>query len=198
MPLPTYDKSKRRQSFERLPKGAYVLKIMNAKEVQNKNGNGSHLAVAFDVAEGEYADFYRQQYDGRQDEDKQWPADAVYRLTVPSEGSQDFIWTNWNTFFADLEDSNNGFIFGGDPKQLKGKLIGGKFHMEQTEYRGQIYDHTRLRWTCVAQDVRNGKPGQMPQDKLITAPAPTRSVSAPVDADGFMQVAPGMDEDLPF
>lgn len=32
MALPTYDKTKRRQSFQQLPKGAYVIKIKGAKE----------------------------------------------------------------------------------------------------------------------------------------------------------------------
>ena len=43
----------------------------------------------------------------------------------------------------------------------------GKFRIEQTEYKGVIYDHTRLAWTCVADDVRIGNTGKMPKDKLI-------------------------------
>ena len=31
MTLPTYDKSKRKKTYETLPKDAYVVKIMNAK-----------------------------------------------------------------------------------------------------------------------------------------------------------------------
>ena len=55
MSLPTYDKSKRRKSFQSLPKGAYVIKIMGAKEEPNKGGSGRHLRIAFDIAEGEYS-----------------------------------------------------------------------------------------------------------------------------------------------
>jgi hypothetical protein len=195
MALPTYDKSKRKKTFEALPKGAYVVKIAGAKEGQNKNG-GDHLAIAFDIAEGEYKDFYAGIFAANTNEDKKWPNDAVYYLNVPDDSSKQYIWDNWNTFFADLEDSNNGFVFAGDPKTLKGKLIGGKFALEQTEYNGNIYDHTRLRWTCVAQDVRDGKAGKMPKDKLIsnaqTAPAPR------ADSDGFMSIPEGAPEELPF
>lgn len=196
MALPTYDKSKRKKSFQQLPKGAYVIKIMGAKEEPNKNGNGSHLTIAFDIAEGEYAGFYDNQFQSSSDENKKWANDAVYRLSIPSDGCESYVWDNWNTFFADLEDSNNGFVFAGDPKALKGKLIGGKFHIEQSEYRGEIYDHTRLRWTCVADDVRNGKAGKMPKDKLIGTSK--RGAIPAADEDGFANLSPELEEELPF
>ena len=196
MALPTYDKSKRKKSFQQLPKGAYVIQIKGAKEVQNKNGTGSHLAIQFDIAEGEYKNFYMKQYQSNTNEDRKWNNDAVYRLGVPHDGSQAFVFDNWNTFFADLEDSNNGFVFAGDPKSLKGKLIGGKFHIEQTEYNGNVYDHTRLRWTCIADDVRSGNAGQMPKDKLISTGK--AQAAMPTDSDGFMSIPDDADDEIPF
>ena len=194
MTLPAYDKSKRKKSFELLPKGAYVITIKGAKEEQNRNGNGSHLTLAFDIAEGEYKGFYQNQFDNRSDEDKRWPNDALYYVNIPDDNSQTYVWNNWNTFFADLEDSNNGYVFGGNPAELKGKLIGGKFANEQSEYNGRVYDHTRMRWTCVASDVRNGIAGRMPEDKLV------RSSAAPAStgSDDFMSIPEGTDEELPF
>ena len=104
MALPTYNKSKRRQTFDQLPKGAYVIEIKSAREDQNKKGSGSHLSIAFDIAEGEYKDFYKQMFERNQNEDKKWPNDGVFYLTVPTDGAQEYVFTNWNTFFADLED----------------------------------------------------------------------------------------------
>lgn len=197
MSLPTYDKTKRKKSYEALPKDAYVIKIMNAKETANKNGSGRHLAIAFDIAEGDYKDFYMEQFNSNTAEDKKWPNDAIYRLTIPDDGAQTFVIDNWNTFFADLEDSNNGYVFNGDTSKLKGKLIGGKFHIEQTEYRGQVYNHTRLRWTCVADDVRSGKAVKnMPNDKLLSN-KPSRSAAQTSDT-GFMDVPAGSPEEIPF
>jgi len=197
MSLPTYDKTKRKKAYEALPKDAYVIKIMNAKETANKNGSGRHLAIAFDIAEGDYKDFYMEQFNSNTAEDKKWPNDAIYRLTIPDDGAQTFVIDNWNTFFADLEDSNNGYVFTGDTSKLKGKLIGGKFHIEQTEYRGQIYNHTRLRWTCVADDVRSGKAVKnMPNDKLLND-KPSRSAAQSSDT-GFMDVPAGSQEEIPF
>lgn len=193
--LPSYDKTKRKKSFETLPKDCYVVKIMNAKETANKNNSGSHIAIAFDIAEGDYKNFYMEQYENNTNEDKKWPNDAIYRLTVPADGSQQFVIDNWNTFFADLEDSNNGFVFSGDCSKLKGKLIGGKFHIEQTEYRGKVYNHTRLRWTCVADDVRSGKAAKnMPNDKFLNSPSRS-SQTAETD---FMTIPDNSKEEIPF
>ncbi len=197
MALPKYDKSKRKTTFEQLPKGAYVVKIMGAKEEPNKNGSGSHLSIAFDIAEGPHKGFYQAQFDRNTNEDKKWPYDAIYYLGVPADGAKQFVWDNWNTFFADLEDSNSGFMFAGDLKTLKGKVFGGKFAIEQSQSdKGDIYDHTRLKWTCVAEDVRQGKAGKMPNDKLISsAPAAT---AKPSELDGFVNLPDGADEELPF
>lgn len=194
MALPKYDKAKRRKQFELLPKGAYVVIIKNAKEEANKKGTGSHLTIAFDIAEGEYKSFYENQFNNDTNEDKKWPRDAIHYVSVPDDNSQIYVWDNWNTFFADLEDSNNGFVFSGDVKTLKGKLIGGKFHNEQSEYNGNIYDHTRLRWTCPTEDVRSGKPGKMPKDSLITHAAVPQS---PPPSNDFMAVPEG-DDEIPF
>ena len=195
MSLPTYNKEQRRQTYDQLPKGAYVVKVLGAKEEPNKNGSGSHLSVTFDIAEGEYAGFYDNQFKKNTAEDKKWPNDGMYYLTVPTNDSQPYVWTNWNTFFADLEDSNNGFVFSGDDlKILKGKLIGGKFRNEQSEYKGTVYDHTRLAWTCVAEDVRQGKAGKMPNDKLVNG----KATAPATDSDGFMSIAEDVDMELPF
>lgn len=196
MALPTYNKNQRRRTFEALPKGAYVVRIIDAREEQNRNNSGRHVKIAFDIAEGEYKGFYQEQFDRNTSEDRKWPNDAVYYLTVPEDNSPAYVFTNWNSFFADLEDSNNGFVFAGDVKTLKGKLVGGKFHIEQTEANGNVYDHTRLRWTCVAEDVRTGKAGRLPNDKLISSG--TASKSAPASDNSFMDIPEGSGEEIPF
>jgi len=196
MTLPKYDKSKRRKSTPQLPKDAYVLVIKNAKEEPNRSGKGTHLTIAFDIAEGLYKDFYAKQFQANTNEDKKWPRDAIYYVTVPDDDSSPFLWDNWNTFFADLEDSNNGFVFGTDPAELKGKLIGGKFYIEQTDFNGTIYDHTRLKWTCVASDVRNGTAGKLPNDKLLNS---TLATNAPIPGAGPDFLIPdNIDDEVPF
>ena len=65
------------------------------------------------------------------------------------------------TFWANIEDSNNGYVFSGDEKKTVGKVFGGVFRIEQTEANnGNVYDHTRLAYTRVAQEIRDGKTTQ--------------------------------------
>ena len=196
MALPTYNKSQRKQStFIQLPKGAYVLKIIGAKEVQNFTSDGTHLEIAFDIAEGEYKDLYQHQFDNNSNEDKKWPFDAVFKLTVPADGCKQFIWDYWNSFFADLEDSNNGFVFAGDLKTLKGKLIGGKFYIEHKNG----YDHTKMKWSCIADDVRNGRAGRLPNDETDGNPAKSNESAAPSGANAYANNLPNVEEEeIPF
>jgi len=196
MTLPTYDKSKRKKSYQQLPKGAYVIKIKDAKEEKWPSGD-SVIRIAFDIAEGEYMGFYLKQFEENTNEDKKWPMDAVFNLNVPADNSQQYVWDNWNTFFADLEDSNDGFVFAGDLKSLRGKVIGGLFHIRQSEYKGTIYDHTVMRYTRTVDDVRAGKFGKIPKDKLIDGSAPTSS-SPRTDDNGFMTIPESEEERLPF
>ena len=164
MALPTYNRNNRRKTFEPLPKGAYVVRIKDAKIAKTSSGN-DQVVIAFDIAEGEYKDFYKGQFDRSTSEDKKWPNDAIFRMTIPYDGCPDYIVTNYDSFFADLEDSNDGFVFSGDEKTLKGKLIGAKMHIEGSMWNGKAYTHTRMKWTCVADDVRKGKAGRLPNDK---------------------------------
>ena len=151
--------------------------------------------MAFDIAEGEHKGIYQRQFDNNTSEDKKWPFDGVFNLTVPDDSAPEYVWRNWNTFFADLEDSNAGFTFTGDVKTLKGKLIGGKFHYKQSQgNNGKVYNNTKMKWTCVAEDVRKGSVGRMPDDKLINSAPATN----PAELDGFVNLpADGADE-LPF
>lgn len=55
-----------------LPPGLYVCKIIMAIE-ENRQGK-SVLAIAYDIAEGEYAGFYQKRYDANTDPNKKWPA----------------------------------------------------------------------------------------------------------------------------
>ena len=181
-------------AFQVLPKGAYVVKIVNVKTEANKKNDGQHLRIAFDIAEGEYKDFYMKQFQANTNEDRKWPNDANFSISIPDDSSPDWMAQRFFTFLANVEDSNKGYTFDGDETKLKGKLVGGLFRNEQSEYNGNIYDHIRLQWTRPADDIRNDKYGSLPKDKLITAKA------APTNADtGFISVPEdvGADE-IPF
>ena len=177
--------------FMLLPKGAYVIKFLDVKEESNKSGTGSHLKIAFDIAEGEFAGFYKKMFDNSTKEDKKWSADAYFFVTCPEDNSEQYVIDNFNKFMTAVEDSNNGYHWNWDESTLKGKVVGAKFCNEQSEYNGNVYDHTKCKWFTTAQKVRDGKFGQLPKDKLIAAG------NASGNAD-FMKVADIPEEEIPF
>ena len=191
MKVPQYNKENRKtvSNYEQLPKGNYVCKIMGIEEVTSKNGNRG-IKVSFDIAEGDYKDFYTKKYQADDREDKKWSPDAVYWISIPYDDCPGYIQDGWDTFWANVEESNNGYVFNGNEKTVKGKTFGGFFRIEQTEYNGRIYDHTRLAKTCIAQDVRDGKATWSPKDKLLDQSSGSN--------DDFIAIPENAPVDLPF
>ena len=181
------------EAFEPLPKGAYVLKILNVREQSNKKG-GSRFDIMFDIAEGEQKDFFSKQYQARKkdSEDAKYPNDAIFRLNIPEDDSEQWMKDNFKTFTVALEESNSGYHWDWDENKWKGKLFGGLFHIEQDEYKGNIYDHTRLKWVRSVADIRENKYGNLPKDVLIDAKTTTAA------DDGFVNVPEGIADEIPF
>ena len=66
---------------EQLPVGGYIAKILNAEEV--KYDWGSVLLISFDIAEGDYMNFFEKDYASPQSEDRKWR--GTYRLNIPKD-----------------------------------------------------------------------------------------------------------------
>lgn len=174
---------------EPLPAGGYVAKILNAKV--EEYSWGEKLVISFDIAEGEYKDFFRKQYNENTREDKKWKGN--FRLTVPQESNQYFDSqkrTFGNAIWA-IEESNPSFRWAWDENALKGKMVGVLFRNFEWEM-----DDGRSGWSTEActfvsvEDVRTGNFKQ-PKDKpLKNKPVSNASadVFVPVDDSG----------DLPF
>ena len=193
MALPKFTRKEHKPARERLPKDAYVVKILNAKEDEVFGRNS--IVTLFDIAEGEYAGFYQKQYDElkKSGEDAVWPYDARLNITIPDEKSEQWVWDRYNEFFTAIEDSNDDYTFSSDMKKLKGKLFGGKF----INYHKNGYDNTRIRWTCSADSVRSGEAAKyMPKD-YDDGSGTARKKSDPLD--GFVNVPKKSDADeIPF
>ena len=183
---------KEQVEWEALPKNAYIIKLLDVKEETNKNNTGTHLKIAFDIAEGEYAGFYKRNFDSDTREDKKWNNDAVLYINCPQDNSEQFIVDNFNKFMTAVEDSNEGYHWNWDETTLKNKLVGAKFCIEQSEYDGKIYDHTKAKWFIAAQKIRDGKFGKLPNDKLISAKTGSGT-------NGFVNVPDSISaEEIPF
>lgn len=179
---------------EKLPAGGYIIKILNAKE--EVFSWGSRLAIAFDIAEGEYAGFYDRNFKEQTSEDKKWK--GVYRLYIPKEdGSEKDEWTQkrFNTAIVNIEDSNDGFLWDWDETKLKGKIVGALFNNKEYEMNGRKGFFTNCHSLVPVEAIRSGN-FRIPDDTLLPNSNTTRAPQT--DKDGFSNIPDGIDEEIPF
>lgn len=178
--------------FEKLPKGAYEVKIMDAKEVTYTVKDGStfsKLEIAFEIATGEFAGFYRRNFDAQTQEDKKWK--GVMRLYIPKDdGTDKDEWTKktFKRMMQAIEDSNPGYRWDWNEKGLKGKIVGCLYQNREWAYNG------KTGWTAQPHsfiDVAKVRSGEfkLPEDKPLDVNQKPVSVDIATDAD---------EEDLPF
>lgn len=173
-----------------LPKDGYVCKILNA---QVKDGTkGQYLQIAYDIAEGQYKDYFKGLYDAKKDENKKWS--TYFFVNLPKDdGSEKDGWTKrlFKTFTNALEDSNEGYHFDWDETKFKDKLIGGLFHYEEYQRNdGKVGRATKMRNACSVEKIRSGN-FNLPEDKLLATPAANTS-------SDFMSIPDGIDGEIPF
>ena len=149
---------------EPLPAGGYVAKILNAKV--EEYSWGEVLVISFDIADGEYKDFFSKQYKENTREDKKWKGN--FRLTVPQESNQYFDSqkrTFGNAIWA-IEESNPSFKWAWDENALKGKMVGVLFRNYEYDVDGRQGWSTECCTFVSVEDVRTGNFKQ-PKDKPL-------------------------------
>lgn len=157
-----------------LPPGLYVCKIIMAIE-ENRQGK-SVLAIAYDIAEGEYAGFYQKRYDANTDPNKKWP--AIHRQNTEGNSLPFF-----KGLMTSIEESNPGYHWNWDENTLKGKKFGAGMGREEfTANDGQNKWATKIRFIRSVDGLKNAT---VPEDKPLsnntgstnymppTAPMPT-------------------------
>ena len=171
-----------------LPAGGYVCEIKNAKEEAYKWG--SVLVLAIEVIEGEYAGFWKKDFDNNDRDDKKWR--GTYRINVPSDdGSPQDEWNKrtFGNFIWAIEESNPGYRWAWDEKTLKGKKLGVLYRNEEWEMNGKTGWTTKAAGSVSVEDCRAGK-FRLPKDR----PLKNRPVQEQTDP-----IATADDEDdLPF
>lgn len=185
---------------ERLPKGAYVCQILGVKfengtEAANGKKYSDRLIVQFDIVEGEYQSFFRNQYDNNHSENKKYKGRTT--VYIPrDDGSKEDSWTK--TDFAKwtnaLEDSNVGYSWDWDESKWKNKLIGIVFGETGTIIEGKEVLFTEARFPVSAETVRSGN---APEAKFRAK----NGYGEQHDSSGmtdFMNIPDGIEEDLPF
>ena len=120
----------------KLPVGAYVCKVKQA--VVQSTDYGDQLCVLFDIVDGEYAGFYQDDFDANQRQDRKWK--GVLRQFIPKDdGSEKDEWTKsaFKGMVTAFENSNRGFVWNWNEKELAGKEVGIIFRNEEWEYNGK-------------------------------------------------------------
>ena len=176
-----------------LPKGAYVLKIMDVRELTAINGN-AYLSVSCDIAEGDYANFFMDKWNNDTREDRKWGCSAQVWNPL-DDGSEKDGWTKkaFKTFIVAVEDSNAGYHWAWDERTLKGKMVGGLFHISQfIGQDGNVHEAVKLKSFTSVENVRSGN-YRLPNDKLIN-----QTAGGNVN-EGFMTIPDNLEsEGLPF
>lgn len=177
-----------------LPAGGYVVEIKSAKVVEYTNDNGSYerFEISLDICEGEFANFYADDYRAQQSEDKRWK--GVIKPYLPKDdGSEKDEWTKQTlkTLITAIEDSNPGYHWDWDESKLKGKKVGCLFRNEEWEYNDKTGFTARPFRFIAIEKIRTGK-FKLPKDKLLNRGTTTSSTSS---ASGYKDIP---DDDLPF
>lgn len=128
-----YDEAQSFGEFETLPAGGY--KCIIKKVICEKTGAGKeYLKIEFDIAEGEYKEFYQKKYnnDTRAPEERKWSG----TWTVFTEGyNKGTTNPKFKGLITSVEASNAKFKFDFDEQKLINKKVGLVFREE--EFEGQ-------------------------------------------------------------
>lgn len=141
---------------EILPAGGYVSKIISAK-VESYDW-GDVLILAYDITEGEFANFFRRDYDNNPNEDKKWR--GTLRLNIPNDSNdQKNEWRKrtFNNFVACVEESNDGYHWDWDETKLKNKAIGILVRDREWEMNGNTGWTTEACNAASVEQIREGK-----------------------------------------
>lgn len=99
--------------YRRIPDGGYVAVIT---EVEDRE-SGAYLYVKYDIAKGEYKDFYKKDYERNTNAKKWWGGTFI-------KSYKEKALPMFKAFITSVEKSNKNFKWDFDEQKLKGKLVG--------------------------------------------------------------------------
>jgi len=134
-----YEETQTVTEREKLPVGAYPVVIKAAEEkTYSKNGNSfSVLEISFDISDGEFKDFFADDYRTQTQDIKKWK--GVLRQFVPKDDNSEKDNTTksfFKTMISAIEDSNPGFHWDWEEAALKGKKAACVFRNEEWQFNG--------------------------------------------------------------
>ena len=190
-----YDKAQEYTPAKKLPAGAYICQIMNVEE--QTNDYGTKLILAFDIVEGEFKDFYKEQYGSQTQEDKKWKGN--FRIACPDDNAEENDWKlrMLKSSIHKFEDSNQGYHWDWDEQKLKGLKVGILVRDKEYDYEGRHGFWSEPFALITVDDVKNGN-FEVPETKYLDNNNNGNNASASI-GDGFMNIPDNVDDGgLPF
>jgi hypothetical protein len=170
--------------FARPTAGGYICKIIDVEDVPlNEQGKGNYLRIDYDIADGEFAEYYKKQFD-------RWGGNWIANFI---RSYKDTAVGMFKHFTNSVEKSNTGYEWDWNEKGLIGKFVG--LILGEEEYKnsaGEIKTKLVVKQVKTVDEIKNGDFSVPEKKKLeITNNAPK------VDNFGFMKPELVQD-DLPF
>lgn len=176
----------------KLPLGAYVCRVK--KVVVQSTDWGDQLCILFDIAEGDFKDYFSNDFNANTNEDKKWK--GVLKQWLPNDdGTEKDEWTKSSLkgMVTSFEKSNTGYQWDWNEASLAGKLVGILFRKEEWEYNGNHGWAVRPLRAISADSVRNGS-YTLPKDKPLKNKW-NAGFTAADDLAGFTDIT---SDDIPF
>lgn len=145
--------------FAKPSAGGYVCKIVNVedKELDVSTGKGSYLRIEFDICEGEFAGYYKEQFTKW---GGTWNASFIRSYKEKALGM-------FKHFINCVEKSNAGFEWSWNEGELIGKAVG--LVLGEEEYinsQGAVRTKLVVKDIKTADDIRN-KNFKVPEYKKV-------------------------------
>ena len=189
-----------------LPKGKYLCKIKQVAEITETDRGGKDwrkFVILFDIAEGNYANFYEKQFKAEKTQDPKAKWKGVFKQNMDDKG------TSWLKGIVTSIERSNNFSFPwdkeGNEKTLIDKKFGGIFRRRQFEASNGTKPFVTELWRI--RSVAGLDEAEVPEDELLpegvqngSRPDPANAAPPPfTDSDGFMNIPEGAgDEGIPF
>lgn len=102
--------------FNKLPAGGYICRITLADDVpmDDKTGKGDYIKIEFDIAHGEYKNYFEKQYERFS---SFWGGSFIRSYKEKALGM-------FKHFTNCIEECNAGYMWAWDEKTLQGKYVG--------------------------------------------------------------------------
>lgn len=187
-----YENTKVQGEFTPVELGGHHLVIKDVREQKSKAGNDM-IVVSFDFAsKDKQAGYFQESFDNDIRADKKWPHQAT-KYIMTEDKNKDCS-SALKTFITCAENSNAGFeVQWGDNfcSCFKGKELGCVFGEVENEYEGNRSMRRELRWFVSSDSVDSA---DIPSAKHLSSDSqPANSIGS-----GFVNIAEGIEEELPF